>query len=629
VDDCGAFKQALVIIVAVVVTVAVTAALGPAGTGMMSSWAAGAIGAAAGSVASQGVAMAVGLQDSFSWKSVGLAALGGAIGGAINANTSAFKSFESAAGVARAITSNVLTQGIGVMTGLQEKFSWQSVAISGAAAAISPSIQKGFSESAFAKDFLGGADSLATKTAANFLTGTTTQIIRMAVYGQGKLDFASLAADAFGNALGDAVVQSVRRSQLPDSFQGLSTQQKDDALALADRLGWSARDPRLAGVGMEFVTGKVMMNAQERQSVTTSWLAERGLNAAQRAEVLERMRNGGELDEVLDGSPEPEPTPLPPGTSVIHLGRVTVTASDRPTVLGARTIDGMAVSTGDFVKTVGQLLDDRPYLKVGIEALQLASAPLGYFAGKAIEHSPIGDAANDLLASATTAIAGSFADVGYNASDSTSAGVGIMAVGGLALGWGASRVTGFVASRLPSMNEAVASTLARRRVELNFERDGGIDPHVVDPRVLAQGRLGQMQQQFTPLMAKSDAHFLTKHGPQTSLADQYERATVGWPNRNGKLVPADASRFFNPEDMEDAIRLAMAQYSGNPDVPVVVPMGKPIGEGFVKVGPNNPGPRPEYRQSNAVRVIFDQSGLPKTAYPDIVRNGVVLPPPKF
>jgi hypothetical protein len=272
--------------------------------------------------------------------------------------------------------------------------------------------------------------------------------------------------------LGDAVVQSVRRSQLPDSFQGLSTQQKDDALALADRLGWSARDPRLAGVGMEFVTGKVMMSAQERQSVTASWLAERGLNAAQRAEVLERMRNGGELDEVLDGNPEPEPPPLPPGTSVIHLGRVTVTASDRPTVLGATTIDGMAVSTGDFAKTVGQLLDDRPYLKVGIEALQLASAPLGYFAGKAIEHSPIGVAANDLLASATTAIAGSFADVGYNANDSTSAGVGIMAVGGLALGWGASRVTGFVASRLPSMAEAVTAKIAAFRGRVG---NAGID----------------------------------------------------------------------------------------------------------------------------------------------------------
>jgi len=42
-----------------------------------------------------------------------------------------------------------------------------------------------------------------------------------------------------------------------------------------------------------------------------------------------------------------------------------------------------------------------------------------------------------------------------------------------------------------------AKNLERRRIELNASRDGGVDPHVVDPRVLAQQRLGQMQQQFT------------------------------------------------------------------------------------------------------------------------------------
>ncbi len=238
--ECGA-AQIIMIVVAIVVTFYTAGAtanllagvglqggvmVGSATVGVNAAGAviAGAVGGAAGSIASQAVGIAAGAQDSFSWKAVGLAAVGGAVGGAINANAGAFKSFESAAGVARAVTSNVLTQGIGVMTGLQEKFSWQSVAISGAAAAISPSIQKGFSESAFAKDFLGGADSLATKTAANFLTGTTTQIIRMAVYGQGKLDFASLAADAFGNAIGEAVADRMKPKVTPPTsgtFNGL------------------------------------------------------------------------------------------------------------------------------------------------------------------------------------------------------------------------------------------------------------------------------------------------------------------------------------------------------------------------------------------------------------------------
>jgi hypothetical protein len=173
-----------------------------------------------------------------------------------------------------------------------------------------------------------------------------------------------------------------------------------------------------------------------------------------------------------------------------------------------------------------------------------------------------------------------------------------------------------------------ARELEQRRIALNFERDGGVDPHVVDPRILAQQRLGQMQQQFTPLMARGDAHFLDKHGPQTSLADQYERATAGWPNKNGKLVTADASRFFNPEDMDDAIRRAMVQFKANPQQSIEVPMGKPIGEGFMRT--TTPGALPDYRQSNIVRVNFDmKAGLPYTAFPDVVRNGVTLPVPKF
>jgi hypothetical protein len=179
------------------------------------------------------------------------------------------------------------------------------------------------------------------------------------------------------------------------------------------------------------------------------------------------------------------------------------------------------------------------------------------------------------------------------------------------------------------MNSAgmLARELEQRRIELNFERDGGVDPHVVDPRVLAQQRLGQMQQRFSSMMSNGDAHFLDKHGPQTTLAQQYERAaTGGWP------IPAgtqryDASRFFNPEDMEVAIQKAMAQRQPGVDQ-VRVDMGKPVGEGFVKGSPAN-NVLPEYRQSNIVIVNFDAaSGLPYTAFP-AMRLGTAMPAPNL
>jgi hypothetical protein len=97
-----------------------------------------------------------------------------------------------------------------VVTGLQEKFSWQAVAVSGLSAAVNFGVAQSIKESAFASTFLDGPKGILTHTAAHFVTGTSTQLVRMAVYGKGKLDFASLAADAFGNALGEAIGDKLR-----------------------------------------------------------------------------------------------------------------------------------------------------------------------------------------------------------------------------------------------------------------------------------------------------------------------------------------------------------------------------------------------------------------------------------
>jgi hypothetical protein len=120
---------------------------------------------------------------------------------------------------------------------------------------------------------------------------------------------------------------------------------------------------------------------------------------------------------------------------------------------------------------------------------------------------------------------------------------------------------------------------------------------------------------------------LDKHGPQTTLAQQYERAaTGGWPNPAG-TQRYDASRFFNPEDMEVAIQKAMAQRQPGVDQ-VRVDMGKPVGEGFVKGSPAN-NVLPEYRQSNIVIVNFDAAtGLPYTAFP-AMRLGTAMPAPNL
>jgi len=98
----------------------------------------GAIAGAAGSIVSQGVGVATGLQDKFSWKGVAMAALSGAVGGGLGpggvfGKAGAFSGIGSkvATDVLRGATANAITQGVGVATGLQSRFDWAGVAVAG------------------------------------------------------------------------------------------------------------------------------------------------------------------------------------------------------------------------------------------------------------------------------------------------------------------------------------------------------------------------------------------------------------------------------------------------------------------------------------------------------------------
>ncbi|WP_082697758.1 DUF6531 domain-containing protein [Novosphingobium fuchskuhlense] len=160
---CGGFGQILVLLVAVVVAIyagpeiisAVQGALGglTAG-GAVIAGSAGAIGGgiiggavtgALASVVSQGFGLAIGAQDSFSWKGVALGAIGGAVGGGLGAS-GLFSSVSKAGvttfgslGIKSAIidaalkgaVSSAISQGIGVATGLQDRFDWTGVAAAG------------------------------------------------------------------------------------------------------------------------------------------------------------------------------------------------------------------------------------------------------------------------------------------------------------------------------------------------------------------------------------------------------------------------------------------------------------------------------------------------------------------
>ena len=238
---CGVIGMIIMIVVMVVVTIftagAMLAAVAPAisgfggimaagagaltggfavaGVGTLSlTFAGGAIAAAAGSVASQLVGMAIGAQDKFDWKGVATAAIGGGItaglsaAGAANAvkegtqAASMLSRFGSAVGkfgaVGNAVAGSALSQGLAVATGLQSKFSWKDLAI----AAISAPV----------KDFAGSvAGSASSKVLGNaggayfgdFIGNVAAGYVSKAI--GGKIKAEQVWTDAFGNALGSAL----------------------------------------------------------------------------------------------------------------------------------------------------------------------------------------------------------------------------------------------------------------------------------------------------------------------------------------------------------------------------------------------------------------------------------------
>ena len=231
---CGGLLQAVVVVVAVVATVvtagAAAAALGGAASTFLGGAAVAAAGAAAGSVAGQLAAMATGLQSGFSWSALGKSVLTGAItGGVLNglgingSLNEALKSGTSYGQVAAySIAQNLVGQGIARAVGVQEKFSWASAVASavggmydmkfgGSGSVAEPGKIGNWGSGAARQSFSWsavGSDTL--RSLGRNVVTTTTQI---ALNGHGRLDLLDVAADAFGNALGNSIAGEIRRGQ--------------------------------------------------------------------------------------------------------------------------------------------------------------------------------------------------------------------------------------------------------------------------------------------------------------------------------------------------------------------------------------------------------------------------------
>ncbi|AXV76819.1 hypothetical protein CJO79_07405 [Ralstonia solanacearum] len=169
-----------------------------------------AVAGAVGSAASQAVGNLIGAQHGFSWDQVAMGAVGAGVTAGVGAaavgsgtwlGAQGTNAAGIAAGVGRAAIGSVVTQGVSVAVGLQDHFSWMQVATAAASSAA------GSLAGAAARDGLNynpsqGFDfgkSLVSGAAA----GTTAAVMR-----GGRVQIAQIAADAFGNALGQSLAEA-------------------------------------------------------------------------------------------------------------------------------------------------------------------------------------------------------------------------------------------------------------------------------------------------------------------------------------------------------------------------------------------------------------------------------------
>jgi YD repeat-containing protein len=254
---CGGVGKLLMVIIVVVVTImtagagavlasggtlatATASQLAVAGMGAMSGTfgvGVAALAGAAGSLAGQVFAVAAGMQQKINWKGVAVSAVSAGVSVGVGQFASgALSGTGFGAAVGRAALGNVITQGIGVATGLQKKFDWKGVAASavGSAAGYGMSEALGITSGGVKTEAFGRAsfgEQLFESTLAGFTAGATAAVLQ-----GGKVSVQQVATDAFGNALGSSIAEG---SSSAGSFSGEG----------------SARSPYVDGNGDHMVFG--------------------------------------------------------------------------------------------------------------------------------------------------------------------------------------------------------------------------------------------------------------------------------------------------------------------------------------------------------------------------------------
>jgi hypothetical protein len=364
---CGALGQILLVVIAVAVTIWTAGALSQVSGGILgaigsSGVATGAVAGAAGSIASQAIGVATGIQDKFSWNAVALAAVGGAIGGSgIGDKFSKMVGVVGGSGQAAVAGAfnNALTQGIGVAAGLQKDFSWAGVAAAGVGAA---AFQAASTRLPGAAHVANGAKVGATagnRMGASMASAIADAGARTLIEGSDFGDNLMAALpNVIGQTVGEAIAGQISRSSAISRYQreaGIrgsraNTQVSRETIGNWMDMGWSDADIRDA-LSIHGI----------RDGLITANLT--------RADGISELEATSRVDSVLS-----EPIDLGEAEAIVVIAERR--AGDGPS--GGSIIRNTVVGSAQFLDGVSELEESHPWLVNGAltGATFLAGGPI-------------------------------------------------------------------------------------------------------------------------------------------------------------------------------------------------------------------------------------------------------------
>jgi YD repeat-containing protein len=179
-------------------------------------------GAAAGGIAGQVVGNFVGVQDGFSWKSVATSAF---TAGLLKGVPPVAAFLKNSSALVQGAIRSIVNQGVNVVVGLQDKFDWRDVAISAISAQMAQS-----TSAAVAAEFgtPGQPLSFGVQTASDLSGIAASGVTRLAL--GGKVDAVQLAADAFVNIIGNSIVARTHSGRPSSAGSGPAGAAEQDAV---------------------------------------------------------------------------------------------------------------------------------------------------------------------------------------------------------------------------------------------------------------------------------------------------------------------------------------------------------------------------------------------------------------